>query len=133
MNFNQSLQAIAASLALLTVAEPALAQAKTDITTAASRCTENCNDAGYAWAKANGVTEAAQCETSNEDFGAGCRNYVLETMPAVPAEGAEGAATDAEDVWADEAASISGDTAQADEAVEAATEQADDGGDLPQG
>jgi hypothetical protein len=130
MNFNQSLQAIAASLALMTVVEPAAAQSKTDIATAASRCTANCNDAGYAWAKANGASEAADCETSNEDFGAGCRNYVLETMPAVPAEGEEGAAT-AEDVWADEAASSTGDTAQADEAIDSV--EPDDGGDLPQG
>lgn len=130
MNFNQSLQAIAASLALMTVVEPAVAQSKPDIAEAASRCSENCNDAGYAWAKANGASEAADCETSNEDFAAGCRNYVLETLPATPAEGEEGAAT-AEDVWADEAASPGGDTAQADEAID--NVEPDDGGDLPQG
>lgn len=106
MNFNQSLQAIAASLALLTLSDPAAAQAKSNIADdpRSSSCTENCADAGYAWAKANGASDAADCEAKNEEFAAGCRNYVLEMMPAAPAEGPEAAkAADANDAAMDDA------------------------------
>ena len=125
MNFNQSLQAIAASLALLSLSDPAAAQARSNIADdpKSSNCTEGCLDAGYAWAKANHATDAADCEASNEEFAAGCRNYVLESLPAVPAEGPEDAqGSSTVDTWIDASSE------NADEAAEA-----DDPADPPQG
>jgi hypothetical protein len=90
--------AVASSLALMLAAQPVDADQKIKTKSnikndrLASSCTENCVDAGYAWAKANGASDAEDCDASNEEFAAGCRNFVLEGMPAMPAEGAPGAA-----------------------------------------
>lgn len=91
--------AVASSFVLMLAAAPVLAgqepgteaERKADavaITAPATRtCTEHCLEDGYAWAKAHDISEAADCDPSPEDFGLGCRNYVLDNMPAMPAEG----------------------------------------------
>jgi hypothetical protein len=104
MHSRQLALAVASNLALMLAAAPALAgqepttesERKSDHgashapathAPAPPTCSEHCLEDGYAWAKANDVSEAADCDPSPEDFGLGCRNYVLENMPALPAEG----------------------------------------------
>lgn len=112
--------AVASSLALMLASQPVDADQKIKTKSnikndrLASSCTENCMDAGYAWAKANDARDAEDCDASNEEFAAGCRNFVLEAMPAMPAEGAQGEAADAVEQTDTAGAADAADEADAD-------------------